>query len=387
MSSVSSLQYSNRSIVFNSNTSPYPISNCALTPNTGFSFAFCFRFLSSLQLNAVLFYISQSNSTNFNGTSISNITNNSNFFYLQYTALNTFTFYYQSNLTTAITSKITSVVLNLNPDQIYNIVITYDTITVPATPTMKTYIDSIIYNSIATPTVGYLPASGNYNFNFLGGYPASDGTFAGIIPFVGNIYSFAIYQKSLTTNDVIQCFSTDLSLTQTSIASTSATTLANPKLSLTYQLSNPQYNNTYNIPIFDAISKSILFRGNNYLQYCENLNFATGFTIFIKFQFTSFHMINNETLITLIQNNLAGNNQINMSQMPIPNSIIIQRYGTTNNLLVNFILPNGLSSSSIITKNSFSKGITYTLTITFDGVNVISIYVNGNLDTSSSLLI
>ena len=383
-SSITTSLYSNRFIVFNSNTSPYPISACALTPASGFTFAFRFLYSSSISLNAILFYISQSNSTNYNATTtIANITNNTNFFYLQYTATNTFTLFYQSNLITAITGKITSVVLNLNPDQIYNIVITYNPLVI------QTYIDSVAYSSIilTTTTAGYLPAAGNYSYNFLGGYLQSDGTFTGITPFIGNIYSFAVFQRSFTSYDIIQCFSTDLSLTQTSIASTALTPISTPKLSLTYQLTNPQYNNTFNVPTFDSVSKSIIFRGNQYLSYSENLNFATGFTIFIKFQFTSFQIINNETLMTIVQNKTAGINTNNMSSLPIPNSIVIQRYGITNNLFISFILPNGNSSSSIITNTSFTKGTTYTITITFDGVNNIAIYVNGNLDTQSSLLI
>ena len=616
MSSITTSLYSNRSIVFNSNTSPYPISVCTITPSNGFAFAFRFRYSSSLQLNATVFFLGQNNSINTTGIFLTNLTNITNYFQFQYTSTNTFTFYYPTNLINQNAFNTIPLVINLNPDQIYNIAISY----IVSSKTIQTYVDSILYSSlqlipnliayydfsvttsgttvqdlsgsgynltwVSTPytytynatgqsyaTIGnasasivqavsqalpglslvasggtvevlvnivgangytnnnvngifsftgttysfiltyltsipnihiwlanvgwldtgivltfgtwyhvvftitpaglltlyvngssvytrtgaafgasgianalqlgqnqdydppnnkisfaklynvpltaaqiqenyyniyskfqtnpyslpapttYIPTSiaylptritSTYNYNFLGGNPQSDGTFTGIVPFVGNIYSFAIYPRSLNTQDVIQCFSTDLSLTQTSIASTSQTPISTPKLSITYQLSNPQYNNanSSNLPTFDPISESVIFRGNQYLQYSENLNFSSGFTIFIKFQFTSFHIINNETLMTILQNN-----QVPLASLPVPNSIVIQRYGITNNLFITFVLPNGISSSSIITNTSFQKGTTYTITVTFDGVNLIAIYVNGNLDTLSSLLI
>ena len=388
MSSVLASQYSNKYIVFNSNTTPYPLTSFTFNPVNGFGFAFTFKYFSSIQINSTLFFISQSTNTNYNYTSIAAVTNISNFFQLIYSSINTFTLYYQSNNITAMGGRIASVSFTVNPDQIYNIVITYDT---TGTPSMKVYIDSVLYSgsTIASPTTAYIPQSGTFNYNFLGGYPQYDGTYSNIIPFVGYVYSFAVYPRTLTQQDAIQTFTTDLSLSTTSIPSTASTLLANPKLSLTYQLSNPNYNTTVssNIPNFDPLSKSIIFRGQQYLQYSENLNFNSGFTIIIKFQFSSMHIINNETLMTIIQNSKLGEIGISTSSIPLKNSIIIQRYGYTNNLIISFIVANGSSSSSIITNTNFLKGVTYNLIITFDGINSIYIYVNGNLDIQSNLLI
>lgn len=391
-SSISTPQYSNKSIVFNSNTTPYPLSSFTLNPSTGFGIAFTMKYSSSMQPNSTIFFISQSNNINQNGTLISNVTNITNYFQLVYSPTaaqpsNNFIFYYQSNNINNVASnaKTTSVSFTLSTNQIYNIVITYDN--TGTIPYMRAYINSeLTQNSIAVPVISALPSSGTYNYNFLGGCPNYDGTYNYNIPFIGNIYSFAIYPRVLLQQDVNQCFNTDLSLS-TNIISNS---LANPKLSITYQLSIPNYNNTLrtnDIPKFDTTSKSIIFRGQQYLQYAENLNFSSGFTIIIKFQFNSMHIINNETLITIIQNTNLGNISTNISSVPLKNSIIIQRYGITNNLLISFIVPSGNSTSCLITKSSFFKGITYNLIVTFDGINSISVYVNGNLDNQTNLLI
>ena len=389
-STVSTPQYSNKSIVFNSNTTPYPLSSFTLNPSNGFGFAFSMKYSSSLQPNATIFFISQSNNINQNSTSISNVTNITNYFQLVYNPTssqptNNFIFYYQSNNINNISSngKISSITFTLSPDQIYNIIITYDI----TSYSIKAYINSQLVQNLSIATsIPALPSSGTYNYNFLGGCPNYDGTYNYSIPFIGNIYSFAIYPRTLLQQDINQCFTTDLSLS----TNISSSLLANPKLSLSYQLSIPNYNNTLipsNIPIFDTISKSIIFRGQQYLQYAENLNFSSGFSIIIKFQFNSMHIINNETLITIIQNPNLGNLTTNISSIPLKNSIIIQRYGITNNLLISFIVPSGNTTSCLITKNNFLKGITYNLIITFDGINLISVYVNGNLDNQTNLLI
>lgn len=368
-----------KSIIFNYNKNVYPLPSIYLSFINGFGIAFRFKFSSSLTTNAVVFSINQSNNNNRNLNTAANNTNLNNFLYLQYTSANTFTIYYQNIYSTNGRIGSASTAFTINPDQIYNIIITYD---ITGTPALKVYINNNLYINYTSVLQTDLPATGQYNYNFLGTIPDNDGTFNSTPSFIGNIYSFAIYSYSLNSNDSIQLFSSD-----TSLSSVSFTPIANPKLSISSQLSIPQYNKSLSsfLPIFDNTSDTIIFKGNNYIQYSNNLDFAKGFSIILKFKMMSFYTIYNETLMSIYKNNQINTNIVNFSSIPIPNSIIIQRYGITNNLVINFIPANAYSSSSIITNTQFLKGITYIIIITYDGISYISVYVNGILDIATNI--